>query len=157
MRHPASGTNNIVENGIGESGAMGLLDHLSKTVQKREKKENVDGEDDLTVKGLHRDFIKNLEYLNSNFDVEEKTLLEMPVSEHKKFSDLMKALPELDYGKALMLCGGEEEFLMELFELFTTLPIKEELSRFRAENDYKNYCIRITPRNVTLFVIGRGI
>lgn len=35
-------TNNIVENGIGESGAMGLLDHLSKTVQKREKAEEID-------------------------------------------------------------------------------------------------------------------
>ena len=47
-----------------------------KTGEKREKKEIVDGEDDLTVKGLHRDFIKNLEYMKSNFDVEEKTLLE---------------------------------------------------------------------------------
>ena len=85
---------------------------------------------------------------------EEKTLLEMPVSEHKKFSDLMKALPELDYGKALMLCGGEEEFLMELFELFTRLPIKEELSRFRAENDYKNYCIRIHGFKNNAYPIG---
>ena len=53
-----------------------------------------------------------------------------------------------------MLCGGEEEFLMELFELFTRLPIKEELSRFRAENDYKNYCIRIHGFKNNAYPIG---
>ena len=47
-----------------------------KTTDKRDKKEVSDLEDGLTVKGLHKDFIKNLEYMKNNFDVEEKTLLE---------------------------------------------------------------------------------
>jgi hypothetical protein len=47
-----------------------------KATDKRDKKEVSDLEDGLTVKGLHKDFIKNLEYMKNNFDVEEKTLLE---------------------------------------------------------------------------------
>ncbi len=72
----------------------------------------------------------------------------------KAFSELKKRIPELDYGKGLMLCGGDEEFFMELFEEFTKLPIKTELLKFSEERDYKNYCIRIHGFKNNAYSVG---
>ncbi|MBQ8798313.1 MAG: response regulator [Lachnospiraceae bacterium] len=122
-----------------------LLKHLPKQLIRltEDNCDDVDDKKEESVKEEENETVK-----------EEKVQDAKITTKQKLFSDLTKVLPELDYGKALMLCGGEESFLMELFELFINLPIKEELSRFRAENDYKNYCIRIHGFKNNAYPIG---
>lgn len=69
-------------------------------------------------------------------------------------AQLKKRLPELDYGTGLMLCGGEEEFFVELFGEFINLPIKGELIKFMEEDDFKNYCIRIHGFKNNAYSVG---
>ena len=69
-----------------------------KATDKRDKKEVSDLEDGLTVKGLHKDFIKNLEYMKNNFDVEEKTLLERGIRLLTLTHDaLLRHIEELEF------------------------------------------------------------
>ncbi|MBR2407688.1 MAG: response regulator [Lachnospiraceae bacterium] len=72
----------------------------------------------------------------------------------KAFSKLTKCFPEFDYGKSLMLCGGDEALFMELFETFVNLPIKSELLKYSEEKDFKNYCIRIHGFKNNAYSVG---
>ncbi len=70
------------------------------------------------------------------------------------FSELRKRLPEIDYGAGLTLCGGDEAFYMELFDVFTKLPVKTELCKFYEEKDYKNYSICIHGFKNNAYSVG---
>lgn len=70
------------------------------------------------------------------------------------FGQIKEALPELDYEAALKTCMGDEEFYLELFQDYSELPIKEELTKHYAEGDYKNYCIRIHGFKNNSYSIG---
>lgn len=67
---------------------------------------------------------------------------------------LQDELPELDYKTGLVTASGDEAFYLELLYDFTQLPIKTELSGCIAEDNYKNYCIRIHGFKSSAYSIG---
>ena len=70
------------------------------------------------------------------------------------FDRIKAAFPEFDYASALKTCMEDEEFYLELFQDFSVLPIREELAKYLAEGDYKNYCIRIHGFKNNSYSIG---
>ena len=70
------------------------------------------------------------------------------------FEMIKEALPEFDYTSALKTCMEDEEFYLELFQDFSELPIREELTQYYAEADYKNYCVRIHGFKNNSYSIG---
>jgi len=79
-----------------------IIKHSRKkrSTEKGETKEESSSKENLGVKGLHRDFLKNLEYMKKNFDVEEKFLLERGIRVLTLTHDtLLKHIEELElYG-----------------------------------------------------------
>ena len=71
-----------------------------------------------------------------------------------QFEDLCAQIPELDYTAGLTTCCGDKDFYLELFHDFVELGIEEELKQFLAENDYKNYCIRIHGFKNSAYSVG---
>lgn len=69
-------------------------------------------------------------------------------------NELRKRLPEINYETIHTSCGGDEEFYLELFQDFTKLPIKKELTKLLDESDYKNYSIRIHGFKNSAYFIG---
>lgn len=67
---------------------------------------------------------------------------------------LYDAIPELNYEKGLLTCNGDEDFYLEIFQDFVNLPIREELSKFAATEDYGNYCIRIHGFKNNAYSVG---
>ena len=89
----------------------------------------------------------------SNHNV-EKTESDTGMDGTSVFEKIKEALPEFDYASALKTCMEDEEFYLELFQDFSVLPIREELARYLAEGDYKNYCIRIHGFKNNAYSIG---
>lgn len=67
---------------------------------------------------------------------------------------LRELLPEIDYKKALTICGDDEDFYLEIFKDFTELPIKTDLLKCMSEGDYKNYCIHIHGFKNNAYSVG---
>lgn len=89
--------------------------------------------------------------INENNDNVNKQLSQ----EHgNKLSQLRERLPEINFESGLEICGQDEDFYLELFQMFTEMPVKEELMKFNEEKDYKNYCIRIHGFKNNAYNIG---
>ncbi len=67
---------------------------------------------------------------------------------------LRKKFPELDFEKGVANCGGDEEFYVEIFNDFINLPIKEELIKYLANDDFKNYCIAVHGFKNNAYSVG---
>ncbi|MBQ4536548.1 MAG: response regulator [Lachnospiraceae bacterium] len=67
---------------------------------------------------------------------------------------LQEELPGIDFKTGLVTASGDESFYLELLYDFTQLPIKTELTKCIAENNYKNYCIRIHGFKSSAYSIG---
>ena len=69
-------------------------------------------------------------------------------------NELYEKLPELNVEAGLATCSGDEAFYLELLQDFVELTIKEELTKFAAQSDYKNYCIRIHGFKNSAYSLG---
>ena len=77
------------------------------------------------------------------------------VTESESLLEKIKhALPELDYEAALKICVDDTELLLELLQDFSKLPVKDTLAKFFAEDDHKNYCIRIHGFKNNAYSVG---
>ncbi|MBE5929404.1 MAG: response regulator, partial [Lachnospiraceae bacterium] len=112
---------------------------------------------------------KNLIYIN--MDKQEKSLAEtedtvtvetqitedddvIESSGNTMLERIKAALPELDLKTGLATCSGDEEFYVELLKDFSELNIKDELTRYLAEGNYENYCIRVHGFKNSAYSIG---
>ncbi len=64
------------------------------------------------------------------------------------------AIPEINTDKGLATCSGDKDFYLELFEDFTKLDIKSELTNYLKNSDNLNYCIRVHGFKNTAYSIG---
>lgn len=76
------------------------------------------------------------------------------VSKEEHYNTICTNLPELNYEMGLSTCMGDKEFYLELLFDFTQLPVREELNRFLAEKDAKNYCIRVHGFKNNAYSVG---
>jgi len=81
---------------------------------------------------------------NTNVDMSNENVIEK----------IKSSLPEIDISMGLATCSGDEDFYMELLNDFVSLPIKEELSLYMQEEDYKNYCIRVHGFKNNAYSVG---
>ena len=58
------------------------------------------------------------------------------------------------WDKGLATCSGDKDFYIELFEEFTKLDIKSELTSYLKNSDNLNYCIRVHGFKNTAYSIG---
>ena len=65
-----------------------------------------------------------------------------------------KKLPDIDFDIGLATCCGDEDFLMELLQDYTELPIKEELQNYYDNEDCKHYCVRVHGFKSSSYSIG---
>lgn len=70
------------------------------------------------------------------------------------FEQIQEQMPEIDTQIGLTTCSGDVDFYLELFQNFTQLPIKEELTDYLEKKDYKNYCIRIHGFKNNAYSVG---
>ena len=97
-----------------------------------------------------------LKHLPKNLIRKEGEVTEMQVEkfQSKELNELCRRLPEFDFEMGMATCSGDEEFYLELMQDFTRLPIKNELSAYYQENNYKNYCIRIHGFKNSAYSVG---
>lgn len=72
----------------------------------------------------------------------------------EKIEKLRIALPNIDFDTGLATCCGDEDFLMELFQDYVELPIKEELQTYYEKGDCKQYCVRVHGFKSSSYSIG---
>lgn len=70
------------------------------------------------------------------------------------YDALQACLPEIDFEKGLMTCGGDREFYLELLQDFTQLTVKSELAQYLSASNDKNYCIRVHGFKNSAYSIG---
>lgn len=73
---------------------------------------------------------------------------------NEMLKEILRRLPELDYASAIQLCGGEEDFFLEMLQMFVGLSVKQELEEARKTADYNNYCIRVHAFKNNAYSIG---
>lgn len=106
-----------------------------------------------------------LKYLSENLvslesdEAEDNNVVEVCEPSVNRFGNAMlnrmcERLPEMDCGMGMTTCGGDEEFYLELLHDFIMLPIKDELTRYFKEGNYKNYCIRIHGFKNSAYSVG---
>ena len=105
------------------------------------KKDSEEEKDDLTVKGLHKDFFKNLEYMKSNFDVEEKSLLERGIRLLTLPHDsLIKHIEELElYGYDI----HDESFPLSAIAASRIMDSTDSFIEIGEEQYIKRYASRL--------------
>lgn len=81
-----------------------------------------------------------LKYLPEKYIILESSAEDKGEPEIHGFCHLMS---EIDLKQGLLFCGGNQEFYLELFRDFTSIPIQKELQNYLKAKDYKNYCIRV--------------
>lgn len=79
---------------------------------------------------------------------------EKKVSPEQMLKLLSEKLPELDQETALSCCGGTAEFYLELLDDFVKLPIRQELSLFLQNGDYKSYHMKIHGFKSSAYLVG---
>ncbi|MBE5940114.1 MAG: response regulator [Lachnospiraceae bacterium] len=133
----------LTANSSAEDKAMyleaGFDDFLSKPIM-------LNRLDEVILKNLPAHLIIRDDLEESAITVEEE---QMSVIDSLKIR-----LPEVDFAVGLATSGGDEEFYLELFDDFTKLTVKEELTKFYQDRDYKNYCIRIHGFKSTSYSLG---
>ncbi len=101
-----------------------------------------------------------LQYLPKAFvTIEVKDGQNNAIEEQKKFqlpelNELQRKLPEINFEVGLATSSGDEKFYLELLQDFILLPIKEELTNYTNESNYKNYHIRIHGFKNSAYFIG---
>ena len=105
-----------------------------------------------------------LEYLPQELVIKDEALssegrkkmdkLRNELYQSRILNELYEKLPELNVEAGLATCSGDEEFYLELLQDFVELTIKEELTKFAAQSDYKNYCIRIHGFKNSAYSLG---
>ena len=117
-----------------------------------------EGFDDFLTKPIIPDKLDKmiLRYLPAELVNREGNVPQSPLEpeEVSILDKLRKRLPEIHFESGLATCGGDEDFYLELLEDFTNLAIKEELTKYLSEADYKNYCIRIHGFKNSAYSIG---
>ena len=117
-----------------------------------------EGFDDFLTKPIIPDKLDKmiLRYLPAELVNREGNVAQSPwePEEVSILDKLCKRLPEIHFESGLATCGGDEDFYLELLEDFTNLAIKEELTKYLSEADYKNYCIRIHGFKNSAYSIG---
>ena len=105
------------------------------------KKDNDKLKDDLNVKGLHKDFFKNLEYMKSHFDVEEKSLLERGIRLLTLSHDsLIKHIEELElYGYDI----HDEKFPLSAIAASRIMDSTDSFIEVGEEHYIKRYASRL--------------
>ena len=69
-------------------------------------------------------------------------------------ANLKECLPEIEYKTGVMFCAGDEEFYLEMFDVFTKLTIKQVLTECREKGDYQNYCIHVHGFKNNAYSVG---
>lgn len=112
-----------------------------RSVGTKDKKEVTDSKDDLNVKGLHRDFLKNLDYISENFDVEKKTLLERGIRVLTLPHDaLIRHIEELElYGYNI----HDEKFPLSALGASRIMDSTDSFIEIGEENYIKRYSSRL--------------
>ena len=68
--------------------------------------------------------------------------------------ELRKRLPFIDYGSGLRNCNGDIDFYLEVFDDFTKLDVKQQLTEFADKKDFKAYCIHIHGFKNNAYTVG---
>lgn len=87
-------------------------------------------------------------------EVEEKLVQDFQKTKIDIWEALYKRLPEINFQAGMNNCCNDKDFYLEIFNDFVNLNIKEELTGFLTQNDYKNYCIRIHGFKNNAYSIG---
>ncbi len=87
-------------------------------------------------------------------DEEKDDSMEQFEDQKTVFEKIKERLPQIDFETGMMMCGGDEEFYVELFGDYVKLSVKEELLKYGNEKDYKNYCIRVHGFKSTSYSLG---
>ena len=121
------------------------------------------------IKGVSEMFLANgfTEYLSKPIDTErlgevlskwipagkkEDVIEEVESSENvvaeddeENLHNLLRQIEDVDYGKAMTLCGNSEDILISVIEVYVkSYPqIKERIDKTYAEEDLKNYAIEV--------------
>lgn len=83
-----------------------------------------------------------------------ETEAQLPKKQENQLEQLRKRLPEINFETGLATCCQDEDFYLELLKDFTELSMKEELTKYNQDKDYKNYCIRIHGFKNNAYSIG---
>ncbi len=96
--------------------------------------------DKMILRHLH----KNCESAEGGEEMKEQSLLEA----------LREKLVDIDFDKGFAACGGEEEFYLEIIQDFVDMPLKEELEKYRSEDNHKDYCVYIHGFKNNSYTVG---
>ena len=83
-----------------------------------------------------------------------ETEAQLPKKQENQLEQLRKRLPEINFETGLATCCQDEDLYLELLKDFTELSMKEELTKYNQDKDYKNYCIRIHGFKNNAYSIG---
>ncbi len=102
-----------------------------------------EGFDDFLTKPVIPDKLDKmiLKYLPESLII--TTDLEMESRKLSKMDEFQEKLPEINLEQGFLICGGDKQFYLELFQDFTEMSVKDDLNQYLNAKDYNNYCIRI--------------
>ncbi len=83
-----------------------------------------------------------------------ETEAQLPKKQENQLEQLRKRLPEINFETGFATCCQDEDFYLELLKDFTELSMKEEITKYNQDKDYKNYCIRIHGFKNNAYSIG---
>lgn len=98
--------------------------------------------------------IAGQEIPHNNNIKEKEDFIMIKVTKEEHFNAVRSNLPELDYAAGLATCMNDEDFYLELLTDFSELPIKEELSKYLADKDAKNYAIHVHGFKNNAYTVG---